>query len=104
MAWLPVSSVVCALARLAIHRSSEGAIILSWLATMYQVGLFFHAGWVIFPVTAPSPHGFCDAAIKSAVEGSMSAANASRNLVRSPAWGANTIYRIRQANRSAIAL
>jgi len=42
--WEELTSTVVAPARLAIARSARGEIVLSCDATMYQLGIVFHAG------------------------------------------------------------
>jgi hypothetical protein len=39
------------------RRWAGGGIILSSVATRYQLGLLFHAGSLILPLSAPTPHG-----------------------------------------------
>lgn len=56
-AWLPDWSTVLALARPAIIRCAGTGIILSSVATRYQLGLLFQAGTVTSPFTASIPHG-----------------------------------------------
>ena len=55
IACLPFHSTVCAPARSAIARWASGKIILSSVATRYQLGLDFHAGSETVPPRAPSP-------------------------------------------------
>src|SRR5881296_650236 len=68
-----------------------GGIILSSVATKYQLGLVFQAGSVIVPASAPMPHGTCEAAMNAAASGSTSAANEKWNLAwsrkRKPSCG-----------------
>jgi hypothetical protein len=52
-------------------------------ATRYQLRLLFHAGSVTAPVSAFTPYGTCESAIKAASVGATSAANASANFARS---------------------
>ena len=52
MAWLPAASTTLDPARFAMNRCAGGGIILSSVATRYQLGLDFHAGWLIVP---PAP-------------------------------------------------
>jgi|SRR5580698_5422722 hypothetical protein len=77
--WLPATSVTVEPARWDIARWAGGGIILSSLATRYQLGLVFHAGWVTAPASASTPQGTWEAAMKSAVSASTSAANEAAN-------------------------
>src|SRR5580692_1920102 len=73
--WLaPFISTVLAWARLAIIRSWIGLIDRSWEATMYQVGLLFHAGLVALWVKASVEIGTCEIAMKWDTPGGTSAA------------------------------
>src|SRR5277367_5386624 len=72
--WLDFTSTVLALARFAIMRSWSGLIDRSSLATMYQVGLCFHAGFSTLWVNASVEIGTCDIAMNSAFSFGMSAA------------------------------
>ena len=60
-------------------------IILSSVATKYQLGLVFHAGLLIAPLSASTPHGTCESAMNSAFSSPTSAANDARNFVLSRA-------------------
>src|SRR4030081_2193936 len=80
MAWLPFASVTVEPARLAIRRCAGGGIILSSVATRYQLCLLFHAGSLMAPPSAPTPHGTWESAMKAALPASTSAANEARNL------------------------
>src|ERR1700690_463537 len=62
--WLEFTSTVLALARFAIMRSCSGLIDRSALATMYQVGLLFHAGDVTLCVNESVEIGTCEMAMK----------------------------------------
>src|SRR5258706_11651524 len=64
-------------------RCASGGIILSSVATRYQLGLVFHAGWDTAPSRASTPHGTCESAMKDAISALTSAANEARNLARS---------------------
>src|SRR5438034_6313588 len=66
-----------------MKRWAGGGIILSSVATRYQLGLVFHAGSLIAPLSAPTPHGTCDSAMNAAFSASTSAANAAWNLALS---------------------
>src|SRR6266446_2078518 len=72
--WLAFTSTVLALARFAIMRSWSGLIDLSSVATMYQVGLCFQAGFVTLWVNESVEIGTCDIAMNSASSRGMSAA------------------------------
>jgi hypothetical protein len=54
---LPAASTTVEPARFAIWRCAGGGIILSSVATRYQLGLAFQAGSVTEPDRAPTPHG-----------------------------------------------
>src|SRR5207342_1927589 len=62
---------------------AAGGIILSSVATRYQLGLVFQAGSLIVPLRAPRPHGTCESAMKAALSASTSAAKEARNLALS---------------------
>ena len=62
IAWLPLTSTTTEPARLAIARWASGGIILSSVATRYQLGLTLHAGSLIVPLRAPTPHGTWESA------------------------------------------
>src|SRR5690349_8135015 len=70
-------------ARSDIKRWAGGGIMRSSVATRYQLGLVFHAGSLIAPPSAPTPHGTWEAAMNAALSASTSAANAAWNLVLS---------------------
>src|SRR6476619_5106011 len=72
--WLAFTSTVLALARLAIIRSWSGLIDRSAVATMYQVGLVFQAGFVTLLVNESVEIGTCDWAMKWDTAGGTSAA------------------------------
>src|ERR1700730_15049679 len=72
--WLAFTSTVLALARFAIIRSWSGLIDRSCVATMYQVGLVFHAGDVTLCVNASVEIGTCDTAMHAAFSFGRSAA------------------------------
>src|ERR1700730_12771684 len=55
-------------------RSWSGLMDRSSVATMYQVGLFFHAGFVTLWVNESVEIGTCDIAMNAAFSGGMSAA------------------------------
>ena len=64
------------------RRASEG-IILSSVVSKYQLGLVFHAGSLIVPVSAATPHGTCESAMNSAFSALTSPAKEAGNLARS---------------------
>src|SRR6202007_314303 len=72
-------------------RCAPGGIILSSVATRYQLGFVFHAGSVTAPLSASSPHGTCESAMNDAASALPSAAHEVRNFARSrsrkPSWG-----------------
>src|ERR1700752_1069305 len=70
-------------ARSDMNRWAGGGIILSSVATRYQLGLAFHAGSLIAPLSAPTPHGTCESAMNAALSASTSAANEAWNLALS---------------------
>src|SRR5277367_3900458 len=72
--WLEFTSTVLALARFAIILSWSGLIDRSAVATMYQVGLFLHAGFVTLWVNESVEIGTCAIAMNSASSRGMSAA------------------------------
>src|SRR5208282_4151154 len=78
--WLePFISTVLAWARFAIIRSWSGLIDRSAAATMYQVGLVFHAGFVTLWVNESVEIGTCEIAMNHAFSGGMSAAKSAAN-------------------------
>src|SRR5271154_4402219 len=82
--WLaPFISTVLAWARFAIIRSWSGLIDRSSVATMYQVGLFFQAGFVTLCVNASVEIGTCDIAMNAASAGGMSAAKSAAKCASS---------------------
>src|SRR6266851_6077203 len=81
--WLAFTSTVLALARFAIIRSWSGLIDRSAVATMYQVGLCFHAGFVTLWVNESVEIGTCDIAMNAAFSGGMSAAKSAAKCSRS---------------------
>src|SRR5467141_1183301 len=64
-------------------RWAGGGIILSSVDTRYQLGLVLHAGSVIVPASAPTPHGTWELAMNAAVSTSTSAAKEKWNLASS---------------------
>src|SRR5882672_2514871 len=91
-AWLPLTSTTVAPVRLDMARCASGGIILSLVATRYQLGFDFHAGSVIAPFRASRPQGTCASAMNPAASGATSAANDARNCAlsrnRNPPCGA----------------
>src|SRR5262245_42108127 len=83
MAWLPLTSVTVAPARLDIARWASGGIILSSVATRYQLGLAFHAGSLTGPLSASTPHGTWESAMNAAASAVTSAAKEAGNFDRS---------------------
>src|SRR5580704_11435880 len=81
--WLDFTSTVFALARFAIIRSWSGLIERSSVATMYQVGLFFHAGFVTLCVKESVEIGTCDIAMNHAFSGGTSAAKSAAKCASS---------------------
>src|ERR671921_1935327 len=83
MAWLPWASTTVEPARSDIDRWAGGGIIRSSVATRYQLGFFRHAGSLIVPLKASTPHGTCESAMNAASSALTSAANDSWNFSRS---------------------
>src|SRR5438552_18493645 len=77
--WLPLTSTTVDPARLDIARWASGGIILSSVETRYQLGFVFHAGLLIAPLRASTPHGTCESAMNSATSEVTSAANDAAN-------------------------
>src|SRR5436190_3317742 len=69
-----------------------GGIILSSMATRYQLGFVLQAGSLIAPLSASTPHGTWESAMNAAASALTSAANAARNFAlsrkRYPSCGA----------------
>src|SRR5712691_11320985 len=82
-AWLPLTSTTVEPARLDMARWASGGIILSSVETKYQLGFVRHAGWLIAPPSASTPHGTWESAMNEAASGLTSAANAAGNLALS---------------------
>src|SRR6185312_12628480 len=80
MAWLPAASTTVDSARFDIARCAGGGIILSSVATRYQLGFFRQAGSVTAPFSASRPHGACEFAMKSALSLGKSAAKLAANF------------------------
>ncbi len=55
-------------------------IIRSSVVRRYQLGFAFHAGSLIVPSSASTPHGTCESAMNAAVFALTSAANDARNF------------------------
>src|SRR5215471_6803223 len=83
MEWLPLTSTTVEPARLAMKRWAGGGIILSSVVTKYQLGFVLHAGCLISPPSAPTPHGTWESAINAALSASTSAANEAWNFALS---------------------
>src|SRR5207247_2916452 len=82
-AWLPLISTTLAPVRLDMARCASGGIILSLVATRYQLGLDRHAGSVTAPFNASRPQGTCASAMNAAPSGATSAAKAAANFALS---------------------
>src|SRR5262245_15779780 len=61
-------------------RWASGGIIRSSVATMYQLGLVFHAGSLTAPFSASTPHGTWESAMNAASSAVTSAAKESANF------------------------
>jgi hypothetical protein len=61
-----VTSEIVEPARFDIARCASGGIILSSVETRYQLGFVLHAGSLTAPLSASSPHGTCESAMKAA--------------------------------------
>src|SRR6185295_74894 len=61
-------------------RWASGGIILSSVETRYQLGFFFHAGSLMVPPSASTPHGTWESAMKAAASSLTSAANDAANF------------------------
>src|SRR5919112_6764039 len=83
MAWLPALSTTVAPARLDIRRCAAGGIILSSVATRYQLGFVLQAGSLTAPSSAATPQGTWESAMKAAFSASTSAANEAANFALS---------------------
>src|ERR1700680_3204211 len=81
--WLLLTSTIIAPARFAICRWASGGIILSSVVTRYQLGFAFHAGSLIVPFRAFTPHGTCESAMNAAFSGLTSPAKNAGNLALS---------------------
>src|SRR5580693_7163876 len=77
--WLAFTSTIVARARFAIMRSCSGLIDRSSVATMYQVGLVFQAGFVTLWVNASVEIGTWEMAMNHAFSGGTSAAKSAAN-------------------------
>src|SRR5580658_8837324 len=91
-AWLPGVSTTVAPARLAMNCCVGGGIILSSVATRYQLGLLRQAARLTFPESASMPHGTWESAMNAALSASTSPANDTGAFAgsskRNPACGA----------------
>src|ERR1044072_9154247 len=83
MAWLPFASATVEPARFAIARWASGGILLSSVATRYQLGFDLHAGSLIAPLRHSTPHGSWESAQNAALSRSTSAAQEAANLALS---------------------
>src|SRR5205807_10083160 len=70
-------------ARLDMKRWAGGGIILSSVATRYQLGLVFHAGSLIVPASASTPQGTWESAMNVAFSSSTSVAHENENCALS---------------------
>src|SRR6476620_3905522 len=80
MAWLPALSTTVEPARLDMKRCAAGGIILSSVATRYQLGFVFQAGSRTAPSSAATPQGTCESAMNAALSASTSAAKEAANF------------------------
>src|SRR5438128_1817649 len=64
--WLALTSTTVEPARLDMARWASGGIILSSVETRYQLFFVFHAGSVIVPPSASTPHGTWESAMNAA--------------------------------------
>src|SRR5262245_15085712 len=81
--WLPFVSTTVEPARFDIARCASGGIMLSSVATRYQLGFVLHAAWRTAPLSASTPQGTCESAMNAAVSAFTSAANDAANLALS---------------------
>src|ERR1700682_2090587 len=93
MAWLPLTSTTVEPARLDMERWASGGIILSSVAIRHHLGLALHAGSVILPLRAATPHGTWESAMNAAFSASTSPAKEAGNFALSrnkkPSCGGN---------------
>src|SRR4051812_47465529 len=82
-AWLPLTSTTLDPARLDIARWASGGIILSSVVTRYQLGFVSQAGSLMVPLSAFSPHGTWESAMKAAWSASTSPAKDAGNFALS---------------------
>ena len=80
---VPAASTTVEPARADIWRWAGGGIIRSSVAIRYQLGLLRHAGSLIVPLRASTPHGTCESAMNAASSALTSAANEAWNFSRS---------------------
>src|SRR5438876_4266992 len=89
--WLALTSTTVEPARLDIARWASGGIILSSVVTRYQLFFIFHAGSLIVPPSASTPHGTWESAMNAASSALTSPANDARNFAlsrkRNPSCG-----------------
>src|SRR5258708_35038558 len=83
MEWLPLTSTTVEPARFDMTRWAAGGIILSSVVIKYQLGLVFHAGSLIAPPSAATPHGTCESAMNAAFSALTSPANEAGNFALS---------------------
>src|SRR4051812_42056092 len=75
-------------------RWAGGGIMWSSVATRYQLGLSRHAGWLMAPPRALTPHGTCESAMNWATSVGRSAAKDAANLSLSRSRNPSTGGRI----------
>src|SRR5580704_18779041 len=83
MEWLPLTSTTVEPARFDLTRWAAGGSILSSVVIKYQLGLVFHAGSLIAPLSAASPHGTCESAMNAAFSALTSPGNEAGNFALS---------------------
>src|ERR1700752_5541146 len=83
MEWLAAMRSTVDPARCDMNSCAGGGIILSSVTTRYQLGLVRHAGSVISPPSALSPHGTCESAMNAAFSAGKSPAKEAANFARS---------------------
>src|ERR1700674_5012710 len=81
--WLALTSTTFEPARLDIARWASGGIILSSVETRYQLGFVLHAGSLMIPPSASTPHGTWESPMNEASSALTSPANDARNFALS---------------------
>src|SRR5260221_3072258 len=93
-AWLLLTSTTVEPARLDMALWASGGIILSSVVMRNQLGFVLHAGWVMAPPSASTPHGTWESAMNEATSGFTYAAKKAGNLALSrnmyPSCGGRT--------------